>query len=132
MYCVLNTGSPRAQTPPPKGGKESGELGPNPQACAEEFPRTSQITALALSYYYDQLTTGMYHRYPCRISQIAHAIMPTIIRSQLYLTTNHLCSHTDLSDPIKALHGLVGMCHRTRTENLIHQILFLVRGRVQE
>ena len=30
-------------------GKGSGELGPNPWACAEEFPRANQITALALS-----------------------------------------------------------------------------------
>ena len=30
-------------------GKGSGELGPNPWACAEEFPRANQIAALALS-----------------------------------------------------------------------------------
>ena len=38
---------PRPHLP---GGKGSGELGPNPWACAEEFPRANQITALALSY----------------------------------------------------------------------------------
>ena len=33
-----------------QGGKGSGELGPNPWACAEEFPHANQIAALALSY----------------------------------------------------------------------------------
>ena len=33
-----------------QGGKGSGELGQNPWACTEEFPRANQIAALALSY----------------------------------------------------------------------------------
>ena len=47
--------------PHPRGGKGSGELGQNPWACAEEFPRANEIVALAQSY--DKLTAGMQHRY---------------------------------------------------------------------
>ena len=47
--------------PHPQGGKGSGELGQNPWACAEEFPRANEIVALAQSY--DKLTAGMQHRY---------------------------------------------------------------------
>ena len=42
-------------------GKGSGELGQNPRACAEEFPRANEIAALAQSH--DKLTAGMQHRY---------------------------------------------------------------------
>ena len=47
--------------PHPRGGKGSGELGQNPWACAEEFPRANEIVALAQSY--DKLTAGMQHCY---------------------------------------------------------------------
>ena len=43
-----------------QGGKGSGELGQNSWACAKEFPRASEIMALAQSH--DKLTTGMQHR----------------------------------------------------------------------
>ena len=44
-----------------RGGKGSGELGQNPWAYAEEFPRANEIIALAQSY--DKLTARMQHRY---------------------------------------------------------------------
>ena len=47
--------------PHPRGGKGSGELGQNPWACAEEFPRANEIVVLAQSY--DKLTAVMQHRY---------------------------------------------------------------------
>ena len=47
--------------PHPRGGKGSGELGQNPWACAEEFPRANEILALAQSY--DKLTAGMQRRH---------------------------------------------------------------------
>ena len=52
--------------PHPRGGKGSGELGQNPWACAEEFPRANEIVALAQSY--DKLTAGMQHRYTYRVA----------------------------------------------------------------
>ena len=85
--------------PHPRGGKGSGELGQNPWACTEEFPRANEIVALAQSY--DKLTAGMQHRYTYRVA--IQFRRPIRFKVCLIAGCGHAitckCSHSDQSEP---------------------------------
>ena len=129
MAFVCHYSTSLVPRPHPRGGKGSGELGQNPWACAEEFPRTNEIVALAQSY--DRLTAGMQYRYTVPIPYVAIQFCQPIRFKVCLLPVAGMRSHANAAivtnqNQALALSARMRMRSRTRTEDSaqVHQILF--------